>query len=358
MALYNRHFLKAVCSHPGIDEVLALPRAIAYEQLEAMPDNLVYQTEASGSKLRYAKAVAALASRQGTTALVICGHLNLLPFAHLLGLRFRCRVVPICYGAEAWKPTTHATANYLCRRLDAFIAIRKLTADRLRRWAGIANTKFYYLPNCVDVASYGVAPPRVDLLVKYGLRDRTVIMTVGRIDSTEKNKGFDEVIETLPGLLQDLPDAAYLVVGDGDDRPRLEAKACALGVADRVVFTGYISDVEKADHYRLAHVVAMPGSDPHYFDRYPYRFAFLEPLACGVPVVGSTFDDPSERTDPVAQQLVIQVDPDDRADIKRGILQALGKRGGGIDPLISLFAYEEFEKSTHEIITDVLGRRR
>ena len=355
MALYNRHFLRALCSYPAIDEVVVIPRDIVYE-LEEMPSKLKYQDWAAGTKLRYVQAVLNTAVSSESAALIICGHLNLLPLAHLLGLRFRCPVLPVCYGAEAYTPTEHRLANYLCHRLDAFIAIRKLTADRLKSWADIPDARFYYLPNCVDLARYGVAPPRRDLVAKYGLESRPVIMTVGRIDSTEKRKGFDEVIETLPLLLRDLPTAVYLAIGDGNDRPRLEAKARTFGVADHVVFAGYVSDAEKADHYRLADVFAMPGSDPYYFDRYPYRFVFLEPLACGVPVVGSTFDCPTEREDPVAQQLVIQVDPNDPNDIKRGILQALQKSNRSVHPFLSRFSYEAFEETTHAILKDVIGK--
>jgi phosphatidylinositol alpha-1,6-mannosyltransferase len=175
------------------------------------------------------------------------------------------------------------------------------------------------------------------------------------MDPTEQNKGFDEVIETLPILLQDVPNAAYLIMGDGNDKARLIAKAQALGVGDKVAFTGYVDEAEKADHYRLADVVAMPGSGAHY-DSYPYRFAFLEPLACGVPIVGAALEDTMERNDPVARQLVIQVDPNDRADIKRGIMEALKRGSGGFQGLLTRFSYEEFERKAHAIITKVMQK--
>lgn len=358
MALYNQHLLKALCSYPGVDGVIAVPRDIVYD-LEAMPENLKYLGWAAGTKMEFVRALLSVAGSVRSADLVICGHLNLLPFAEMLGLRYGCEVLPVCYGAEAYTPRAHQTSNYFCRRLDAFIAIRKLTATRLKAWANIPEARFYYLPNCIDVHRYGVAPARPDLVTKYGLQGKKVVMTVGRVDSSEKNKGFDEVIETLPLLARHVPHVAYVVFGDGDDRPRLMEKARELGVADRVVFTGYVADADKADHLRLADAVAMPGSDRVYFDRYPFRFAFLEPLACGVPVVGSTFDCETEREDPVAQRLVIQVNPDDRADIARGILDAL-QRPRAIDPYItSLFTFEAFEKTAHGIIQEVFhaGRR-
>jgi len=356
IAAYNRYLLQAVCSHPEVDRVVALPRSVPYDP-GPMPPNLHFRTAAAGGKLHYGAAVAAFAAfANGGPELVVCGHLNLLPFAHLLRLRFHCPVLPVVYGNEAWRPSVHASVNHLCRRIEEFVAIRKFTADRLRHWAGISDARFYYLPNCIDLAEFGAGPKRQDLVAKYRLQGRTVIMTAGRMDSREKNKGFDEVLETLPQLSVELPDVLYLAMGDGDDQARLEDKARTLGVADRVVFAGWVPEAEKADYYRLADVVAMPGSDPLY-DRYPYRFAFLEPLACGVPVVGSELQDVAERDDPDTRQLLVQVNPHDRSDIKRGIIEALAKRGHGINPVLQKFSYQAFECSAHAMLNEVFKGR-
>lgn len=353
IALYNRMLLRAICSCPDVTEVIALPRAITYE-LEAMPANLRYEKYSVGGKLRYAAAVLALGCRVRRADLVICGHLHLLPFARYLAWRFSCPMLPVVYGIEAWRPTSHRIVNRMYGRLSAFISIRKYTTERFRNWAGIPYAKAYYLPNGIELADYGVAPRRPDLVAKYGLAGRTVVMTAGRIDTSEyeRNKGFDEMLETLPELAREMPDVAYLIMGDGDARPCLDEKARALGVADRVVFTGYVPEKEKADHYRLADVVAMPGSNP-VFDRYPFRFAFLEPLACGVPVVGSRLEDPSEIDDPDARALLIQVDPHDRADIKRGVLAALAKREQGVSPVLKNFGYGAFEARMSSILADI-----
>jgi glycosyltransferase involved in cell wall biosynthesis len=356
IALYNRQFLRALCRQPDVGRVTALPRSITYG-LEDIPAKLNYDVHAANGKLSFAKRVLALAARPGRVDLVVCAHLHLLPFARLLAGRFSCPLLPLVYGVEAWKPTPHAIVNRMCRQIKAFISIRRLTADRLRSWAQIPEAKFYYLPNCIDLNAYGQGPKRADLLARYGIEGRTVVMTTGRLDDTyfDRNKGFDEVLETMPGLLKDVPDAVYVIMGDGDDRPRLEEKARSLGIADRVIFTGYVPEADKADHYRLADVLAMPGSNI-YHDRYPYRFAFLEALACGVPVVGSRFEDPSEKDDPDARQLVVQVDQEDRTDIRRGILAALDKKANGIDPLMAKFGFDVFERNVASILTDFLKR--
>lgn len=355
IALYVRNFLRAVCSYPAFSTCEALPRSVSYA-LEPMPENLLYRTEIAGSAVRFASAVAMRSLTGARPVVVLCTHLHLLPFAQALAARYQCPLLPLTYGVDSWTPTRHVASNMLAGRLKHFVSIRKLTADRFRAWSGNTRAHFHYLPNCIDMDMYGTGPKRDDLLERYGLKNRTVVMTSGRMESSrdEINKGFDEVIGALPLIAQQVPDISYLIMGDGNDRGRLEQKARHLGVDNRVVFTGYVPEVEKPDHYRLADVAAMPGSNPR-FDTYPFRFAFLEPLACGIPVVGTRLTGPSEADDPDAKELVVQVDPTDPVDITRGIVEALAKRDGKINPTLAKFSFESFERRTHEILDAVLS---
>ena len=109
-------------------------------------------------------------------------------------------------------------------------------------------------------------------------------MTVGRLASQERYKGFDEVIEIMPELLKRFPTLKYLIVGDGPDRPRLEAKAGALGLSNKIIFTGYIPESEKVAHYNLADAYVMPSMGEGF------GIVLIEAAACGVPVVGSRVD--------------------------------------------------------------------
>ena len=354
VALYNRNFLKALSAFPGMEEVIAAPRGITYE-LEEMPENLTYLTNSAGGKLTYLWTCLKLALFGKRADLIICGHLHLLPFAYLLKLCHRCPVIPLTYGVEAWTPTAHGSANWLCRKLDGFISIRKLTAGRLKQWAEIESAKFYYLPNCIDEEQYGVAPKRQDLVEKFGLENRKVVMIAGRMDSIEfdRRKGFDEIIEVLPELRLQVPDVVCLIVGDGDDKARLEQKAKELAVDDIVRFAGYVSDAEKADYYRLGDVFAMPGSNP-IFDRYPFRFVFLEALACGVPVVACKLEDQSEADDADAKALIIQVDPNDQQSIITGILKGFSQPEKRVPEEMRNYFFDAFEENVHLSVSEIL----
>ncbi len=50
-----------------------------------------------------------------------------------------------------------------------------------------------------------------------------------------------------------------MIVGDGDHRARLEQKAKSLGLSEQIIFTGRISEQEKASHYCLAEAYVMPS---------------------------------------------------------------------------------------------------
>jgi phosphatidylinositol alpha-1,6-mannosyltransferase len=65
-----------------------------------------------------------------------------------------------------------------------------------------------------------------------------VLLTVGRLDSRERYKGYDRLIAAIPELVARGHDVCYLIVGAGDDRSRPEDLADGLGVSDRVRFLG------------------------------------------------------------------------------------------------------------------------
>ena len=125
-------------------------------------------------------------------------------------------------------------------------------------------------------------------------------------------KGFDEVIESLPLIKEKINNIAYLIIGDGEDKDRLKRKVSDLKLDDVVTFTGYIEEKDKANYFSIGDIFAMPGSNPE-FDRYPFRFVFLEALASGMKVIGSNLIDQTEIDDPDSK-LIIQVDPTNKDD--------------------------------------------
>jgi phosphatidyl-myo-inositol dimannoside synthase len=233
--------------------------------------------------------------------------------------------------------------------MDGVIAVSATTLRRFESWAGPRSLSFV-LPNTVSLDRFRPGPPDASLQERYGLAGRTVLMTLARLDANERYKGIDETLRVLSRLAEAVPDVAYLVVGDGSDRGRLEGEARRLRVADRVVFAGRIAEETKADHYRLADAFVMPGRGEGF------GIVYLEALACGIPVVGSTLD--ASRDALLDGKLGALVDPDDPADLIRGIRSALERPKGEVSPLLSEFSEERFARRVHDILDAVVRDRR
>jgi glycosyltransferase involved in cell wall biosynthesis len=177
---------------------------------------------------------------------------------------------------------------------------------------------------------------------RYGLRGKTVLMTLGRLVGQDRHKGYDEVIEALPALIGEIPDVCYLIVGKGNDRKRLEEKAKAFGVHDQVIFSGFVPEEEKVDHYRLADTFIMPSRGEGF------GIVILEALACGVPVIASSVDGSREAVR--NGELGIMVDPSDQQEIKDAILEALTRPKGVVPEGLEYFSSQRFEIRCHQIL--------
>lgn len=355
IAQYNRYFIEALCSLDEVEEVVALPRTVESHS-ESLPPKLRYLEHSARGKAAYVCSTLYAAISFRRFDLVLSAHVNLLPLANLVGLIKNCPVIPVLYGVEAWTPTSKSRINSACRRVQQFISIRTYTADRFCAWTGIKPRHWHYLPNCIDTSKFLPGPPDPDLIERYGLAGRTIVMTTGRLSNApnELRKGFDEVLEILPELSRYVPSISYLIVGDGPELGRLKMLAQELGVETRVVFTGRIQEEQKADHYRLADVFAMPGSNP-LFDRYPLRFVFLEAMACGIPVVGCIPEGKGESVS-LEGKLIIQVDPNDKDSILKGILSGLGMRGPQISEMVAAFGVSAHRDRIASIIPRLLSR--
>lgn len=341
IALYNRDLLTALCDHPECDEVVAIPRVMP-RQSEPQPEKLTYVTVGLSGKIAYLKAVWRTVRKNPRFDLIVCGHINLLPIAFALRILLRVPLVLEIYGIDAWQRTGNFLKDFPARRIDAFITISTITMERFLSWAKLPESKGFLLPNAIHREHYGAGPKNPELLNRYSLAGKTVLMTMGRLNPHERYKGFDEMLEVLADVAAEIPNVAYMIAGTGDDRTRLEEKARALGVAGRVVFTGFIPEEEKADHFRLADVYVMPSSGEGF------GFVFLEAMACGVPVISGNRDGGREAL--LQGELGILVDPFDTEALKSAIFAALDVPRGGVPEGLENFSFDNFSRRLAGVI--------
>jgi phosphatidylinositol alpha-1,6-mannosyltransferase len=98
--------------------------------------------------------------------------------------------------------------------------------------------------------------------------------------SSERYKGDDHVIAAVPDLVRRGHDIVYLIIGEGDDRARLEEVARKIGVSDRVRFLGAVDHQRLVAAYRMADLFVMPSAGEGF------GICYLEAMARGTPALG------------------------------------------------------------------------
>ena len=345
IAKFNRDLLNALCAYPGMEEVTALPRAITGDP-GVLPDRLIYETQAARGKGAYVYQFGRLLAQRNSFAGVISAHIHLLPLAALAARRYGAPLTRIVHGTEAWRPPRISGLWHSLDWVDTFVSVSLLTKQRLLDWAPLREEQGHIIPNCVDLSKYGPGPKPAPLIERYGLAGRRVIMTLGRLNTAERYKGIDEVLEVMPSLIREMPDLVYLIVGDGDDRFRLESKTRTLGVDTHVVFAGYVREEEKAAHYRLADAFVMPGRGEGF------GIVYLEAMACGIPVVASKAD--ASREAVLDGRLGVLTDPSNPQEIRAAIKEALA-RPRVVQKQLAHFSFDRFVDRWHTLLPRCLA---
>ncbi len=292
-----------------------LPRLRSWDRLWLAFADVVLRT-----RLVWAVARIARAEAIGTICigeLVACGWL--VGFCRRLGLR----TVIYVHGEEVSITDSYDAAGTRRRaallRADAVVAVSRFAREAVAQLMGHDSGKVVLIPNGVDLARFSPRPRRADLVARYGLAGRRVLLTVGRLS---ERKGMDRVIEALPRLRAEMPDLVYLLVGDGLFRTSLEALAASLGVSDAVIFAGIVSSEELADHYALADAFIMANRTLENGDTEGFGLVFLEANACAVPVIAGCAGGSVDAVTDGVNGLV--VDGTSCEPIVAGVLRLLG----------------------------------
>ncbi|HEY9644678.1 MAG TPA: glycosyltransferase family 4 protein [Coleofasciculaceae cyanobacterium] len=213
---------------------------------------------------------------------VFCGHVHLAPLVWLACKPLGIPYTVMTHGKEVWEPLPQVCQMAL-RQADQIWTVSRYSRDRAAAANALDLTKIQLLPCPIDGTQFALGSKPPELIKKYGLTDSTVILTVARLWSGDIYKGVDVTLRALPAIAQAIPNIRYLVIGRGDDQPRLVKLAEELGVSDRVIFAGFVPTADLAGHYRLADAYVMPSQEG-------FGIVYLEAMACGVPVLSGDAD--------------------------------------------------------------------
>jgi phosphatidyl-myo-inositol dimannoside synthase len=344
---YNMDLIDAFEGIESVESVTALPR-IAQPPFGVLPRKLKFDVSGVGSIALYVFSALRVGLFGKRPDVIICGHINLLPLARTISKIRNIPLILFVYGIDVWDPPSRSLAARSALKVDLVVSISRVTLDRMRSWCPVPDSRTALLPNAIDLSRYGTGEKSEDLIEKYNLKGKKVIMTVGRMVSYERMKGFDEIINAMPVLLEKDPNIIYMIVGKGTDRERLEGLVSDLGLEESVIFTGMVDEERKADHYRLADVFAMPSTGEGF------GFVFLEAMACGVPVVAGRFDGGFEAIR--EGELGLAVDPRDQAALVDAVLAQMSAPHG-IQAGLEFYSFSSFRNRLKCIIENLIGGR-
>ncbi len=133
------------------------------------------------------------------------------------------------------------------------------------------------LSNGVDLAKFGPGKAQDRIYRKYHLpKDRPLVLYVGRVDP---EKSLSNVVSAFAGVLDVIPEAKLVIVGDGTDRRHLQDLAQALGIEKSVYFPGRIYPPDIMEVYRAATLFATASETE------TQGIVLIEAAATGLPLV-------------------------------------------------------------------------
>jgi len=210
-------------------------------------------------QVRYANGRKARATLWGLKAglsdarhtLVVVMHLHLAPLAVPLVKR-GAHLAVFLHGIEAWVPL----GGLRTRALEHSVLVLANSHHTIQRFKkanpGFTDTAIRICPLGVPESAFEATHPPVS---------RPFALIVGRLSSRERYKGHDTLLQLWREATKVCPAGRLVVVGDGDDRARLEKRAKELAVANAVRFLGRVTGEELESLYRDCDFFVMPSSE-------------------------------------------------------------------------------------------------
>lgn len=237
------------------------------------------------------------------------------------------------------------------RNADLVVTVSHYSKKRIVELYRVDEERIRVVPNGVDPEKFKPTTISDDVREKYGLRDRQVVLFVGRLIP---RKGLNYLVEAAKNVVKEKPDTAFVIVGNGPLRSQLAATLERLRIVDSFVFLGGITDEELSVVYNCADVFALPSIQEGQ------GIALLEAQASGKPAVAFDVSGVKEAVADGRSGLLVE-----RCNSKmlgEAILkllsdQALTERMGsaGRDFVLQNFTWDICAKKTLGVYREALG---
>ncbi len=227
--------------------------------------------------------------------LIVAAHVNLSGPARVMARLWDARSVLNVYGREVWSGLRHDSrwgfAGVHSVLSDCNFTARYIEAEGMRP-RGTTSVVW----DCVDLTKFFPRAASRETLVKYGIPDPATgknLLTLGRMSPNARHKGYERLLQAFSRVATKVPDLRLIYAGRGDLVDQLRGEAKALGLGDRVFFTGMVHEDDMADVYRSAHIFSLVSHRAHGAGE-GIPLTPLEAAACGTPILVGNQDGSQE----------------------------------------------------------------
>lgn len=218
---------------------------------------------------------------RNTYGTIIIGHRNFLPLVPILKLLHpRATIILIAHGIEIWENQT-----FMYRVCYSFLhkvwAVSTFTNNKLYQQFRV-QIKSIVIPNVLPTSMTIISTKEID--EKHNDQEKRInILSVCRLESTEKYKGVEETIRAIGELKKDQPNALiyYTIVSQGNDVERHKLLSKELNLEDSILFKTGLSDVELTMEYKRAHLFCLPSTGEGF------GIVYLEAMSHGAICLGA-----------------------------------------------------------------------
>lgn len=166
---------------------------------------------------------------------------------------------------------------------DRVVAVSEAVKDNLLS-DGISEDKLRTVYNGITPIRELSEEEKQQAREKLGIHPRQVVIgMVARLEPVKNHAMFLEAAKVIATIC---PEALFMIVGDGTMREALEAKAKEDGIADKVIFTGYIQDVSEVMNVIDIHVLTS--------EKEALSISLIEAMSLGKPVIATNSGGPGE----------------------------------------------------------------
>lgn len=258
------------------------------------------------------------------------------------------------HGLDIYAPQANPKASKLMRLVlqnaSMVIANSNFTANLVKLAIG-EQARIAVLNPVVDIKRFMPSASSFDKKVA----GKKAVLTVARL---VESKNHETLIRAFARVVNIVPEAICRIIGQGPLESQLKELVSALGLADKVIFTGNVPDLELAAYYYSCDVFALVSKEiKERGEVEGFGIVFLEAACCAKPVIGS-------KSGGIADAVIdgvtgILVDPLNEDEIARAIIRVLQDEGlarrlgeNGRKRMETEFTIEHFGEKLKKLINE------